>query len=64
MYGNKTISLPNLEQLTKDGIIYTNTYAPVPVCAPKVLITGMYPGTIELIICEHAMLTKNLLTFY
>ena len=57
MYGNKTISLPNLEQLTKDGIIYTNAYAPVPVCAPSrsALITGMYPSTIG----THNMRTYN-----
>ena len=57
MYGNKTISLPNLEQLTKDGIIYTNAYAPVPVCAPSrsALITGMYPSTLG----THNMRTYN-----
>lgn len=57
MYGNSTISLPNLEQLTKDGIIYTNAYAPVPVCAPSrsALITGMYPSTLG----THNMRTYN-----
>ena len=63
MYGNKTISLPNLEQLTKDGIIYTNAYAPVPVCAPSrsALITGMYPSTLGTHNMRTYMLIKSLM---
>ena len=57
MYGNDMISLPNLEKLTRDGTIYTNAYAPVPVCAPSrsALITGMYPSSIG----THNMRTYN-----
>ena len=57
MYGNKFVSLPNIEQLTKDGVLYTNAYAPVPVCAPSrsALITGMYPSTMG----THNMRTYN-----
>ncbi|MGB5820813.1 MAG: sulfatase [Saonia sp.] len=48
MYGDSTISLPNLESLAKDGVVYSNAYAPVPVCAPtrSAIITGMYPTTL------------------
>lgn len=48
MYGNNTIALPNLERLTKDGVVFNNAYSPVPVCAParSSLITGMYPSTL------------------
>ncbi|MEO9890929.1 sulfatase [Aurantibacter sp.] len=48
MYGDTTISLPNLESLASDGVKFTNAVAPVPVCAParSALITGMYPSTL------------------
>lgn len=48
MYGDSTISLPNLEALSNDGIIFNNAYSPVPVCAParSGIITGMYPSTL------------------
>ncbi|MRI00149.1 sulfatase-like hydrolase/transferase [Kriegella sp. EG-1] len=48
MYGDSTISLPNLESLVNDGVKFTNAVAPVPVCAParSSLITGMYPSTL------------------
>lgn len=48
MYGDSTISLPNLESLANDGVKFTNAVAPVPVCAParSSLITGMYPSTL------------------
>ncbi|MEO1012359.1 MAG: sulfatase [Bacteroidota bacterium] len=48
MYGDSTISLPNLESLAQDGVTFTNAVSPVPVCAParSALITGMYPTTL------------------
>ncbi len=48
MYGDKSISLPNLESLSADGVTFDNAVAPVPVCAParSSLITGMYPTTL------------------
>lgn len=48
MYGDSTISLPNLESLSNDGVIFENAYSPVPVCAParSSIITGMYPTTL------------------
>ena len=48
MYGDSTISLPTLETLADDGVVFDNAFAPVPVCAParSALITGMYPTTL------------------
>ena len=57
MYGDSTISLPHLESLTKDAILFTNALSPVPVCAParSSIITGMYPTTLG----THNMRTYN-----
>ena len=57
MYGDSTISLPHLEALADDGIVFKNAYAPVPVCAParSALITGMFPTTLG----THNMRTYN-----
>ncbi len=43
-----TISLPNLQALAEDGVVFDNAVTPVPVCAParSALITGMYPATL------------------
>ncbi len=48
MYGDNTISLPNIESLSSNGVVFNNAYAPVPVCAParSAIITGMYPTTL------------------
>ncbi len=48
MYGNHTMSLPNLEALSKDAVVFDNAVSPVPVCAParSAIITGMYPTTL------------------
>lgn len=48
MYGNHTISLPHLEALSRDGVVFENAYSPAPVCAParSAIITGMYPSTL------------------
>ena len=48
MYGDRTISLPNLEALASDGVVFENAYSPVPVCAParSSIITGMYPTSL------------------
>ena len=47
-YGDQTTSLPNLERLAMEGIVYENLYSPVPVCSParSSIITGMYPTTL------------------
>ncbi len=48
MYGDTTISLPTIESLSSNGVVFNNAYAPVPVCAParSAIITGMYPTTL------------------
>ena len=43
--GNNDISLPNLEKISRESIVFENMYATYPVCAParSSIITGMYP---------------------
>lgn len=45
IYGSKLAITPNIDNLAKNGITFTNAYTPAPVCAPAraSLITGMYP---------------------
>ena len=47
-YGNDEISLPNLESLANESLVFENMYATYPVCAParSSIITGMYPSSI------------------
>ena len=48
MYGDKTVSLPHLEKLAEDSVIFENMHATTPVCAParSAIITGMYPTSL------------------
>ena len=57
MYGDSTVSLPNLEKLAGGGITFDRAFATVPVCAPSrsALMTGMYPTTLG----THNMRTYN-----
>ena len=57
MYGNLTTELPYLSSLAKDGVVFTNAYSPVPVCAParSALISGLYPTSLG----THNMRTYN-----
>jgi arylsulfatase A-like enzyme len=47
-YGEKTIATPAVDQLAKEGILYTRAYATSPVCSTfrSALITGMYQTSI------------------
>ena len=56
-YGDSTIITPNISRLAKEGVIYENAFANVPVCAParSALMTGMYPTAIG---TQH-MRTRN-----
>ena len=46
--GNNDVSLPNLEAIADESLIFDNMYATYPVCAParSSIITGMYPNSI------------------
>src|SRR5699024_10176340 len=43
--GNKAIRTPNLDQLAKEGVSFSQTYSPTPSCTParSALLTGMDP---------------------
>lgn len=47
-YGDPVAKTPVLDQLARDGVIFTNVFATVGVCAPAraALITGMYASSI------------------
>lgn len=48
MYGDKTVSLPHLEKLAEDSVLFENMHATTPVCSParSAIITGMYPTSL------------------
>ncbi|MFT4152913.1 sulfatase [Parafilimonas sp.] len=47
-YGDKTVKTPNIDQLAREGVRYTNVYTTAGVCAPSrsAIITGMYQTSI------------------
>src|SRR5262249_29871892 len=53
-YGQKQIQTPNIDQLAREGIRFTQVYAGAPVCAPSrcCLMTAMTSG--------HAIVRGNL----
>ncbi len=46
VYGQEKIETPNIDQLAKNGMIFTQHYSGSPVCAPSrcVLLTGKHTG--------------------
>lgn len=52
-YGSDFIETPNLDQLAKEGILFTDAYAAAPLCSPSraSLATGLHP--IRVNITEH-----------
>ena len=47
-YGDQSVSLPNINQLMDNGVVYEEMHSTYPVCAParSAIITGMYPNSI------------------
>ena len=45
-YGQQKIKTPNLDRMAKEGMKFTQHYAPAPVCAPSrcMLMTGKHGG--------------------
>ncbi len=45
-YGQKRIETPNIDQLAKEGMVFTQHYSGAPVCAPSrcILLTGKHSG--------------------
>lgn len=46
-YGDKFATSPHIDQLAKEGFLYTHAYANAPVCAPSrnTIITGVYASS-------------------
>jgi arylsulfatase A-like enzyme len=64
VFGNKEIKTPNLEELAKDGIGYSNCFATFPVCTPSrySFLTGLYVHQ-HLGWNNHSTLPQGLPTF-
>jgi arylsulfatase A len=47
-YGNSFNETPNLNQLAKDGVRFTQAYAAAPICSPTraSILTGQYPARV------------------
>lgn len=45
VYGNKSVRTPNIDALSKQGLLFTNAYTSASTCAPSrsALLTGCYP---------------------
>ena len=64
--GNKFIQTPTLDQLAKNGTLYTNAYSEAPICIParRSLYTGTSPRTHgDRIFKKTNLMPKNLKTF-
>lgn len=49
-YGNKNVETPNIDQLAKEGIRFTQYYSSAPICSPSrvAITTGQYPTRWEI----------------
>ncbi|MDE0569555.1 MAG: sulfatase [Verrucomicrobiales bacterium] len=48
--GNENLNTPNIDALAKDGIRFTDAYAPAPVCSPTraAIMTGQSPARLQI----------------
>src|SRR5262245_24838289 len=49
-YGSKFHRTPNLDQMARDGLRFTDAYAACPVCSPTraAIMTGKYPARLNI----------------
>ena len=47
-YGSEFYETPNIDKLSKEGMLFTNAYAASPLCSPAraSILTGRYPATV------------------
>lgn len=60
-YGNSTIHSPNIDQLAKNGVIFTHAYCQVAVCNPSraSIMTGLRPDELEVWTLKPHFREKN-----
>src|SRR5690606_14275593 len=48
-YGNRTVSTPHLDRLAGEGMLFTDAYAPAPICSPSraAFLTGKSPARLQ-----------------
>ncbi|TCS85860.1 putative sulfatase [Anseongella ginsenosidimutans] len=48
-YGNPSISTPNLNKLAREGMLFSDAYAPAPICSPSraAFLTGKSPARLH-----------------
>ncbi|MFW5862506.1 MAG: sulfatase [Spirochaetota bacterium] len=65
-YGNREISTPNIDRLSKEGLKFTRAFVVASSCAPSraSLITGQYPHTNGVTGLTHIYKTKSLSPFH
>lgn len=65
-YGNTAIETPNFDRLAREGFLYRNCYATVPVCAParSAWITGIHPVSTGTIYMRSLNALPDSLTWY
>ncbi|TXT56174.1 MAG: hypothetical protein BAJALOKI2v1_620008 [Promethearchaeota archaeon] len=63
-YGNPDLKTPNVDQLAKDGVRFTNAYCTNPMCMPNraTIFTGKYPSN-HGVRCNGINLDRTIPTF-
>lgn len=55
--GHPVVRTPNMDYLAKNGVLFTNTYCPTPLCVPSrvSLLTGLYSHTTGVLTNSHSL---------
>ncbi|MGW8315777.1 MAG: sulfatase-like hydrolase/transferase [Bacteroidales bacterium] len=65
-YGSETMHTPNIDQLSREGVRFTDCYVSAPICAPSRagLLTGRYPVRYGFETQPMEVYPNNLAAFY